>query len=420
MVRAVIFFIIIFSTVVVIKASASAQEWSGTERDVLRTLWIGSLSPLPNDPSNKVADDARAANLGRKLFFDKRLSSNGNVACSTCHQPDKGFADGLALARGVGQVPRHSPTIIGIAYSPWFFWDGRKDSQWSQALGPMESPVEHGATRTQIAKILQADTFYSRAYEEVFGRLPDVSDDKKFPDIAAPIDVPESRISWDAMKATDRRAVSRIYANIGKAIAAYERLILPGISRFDRYVKAVLDGDKVAQNKLFNADEAAGLRLFIGKGNCTRCHNGPLLTNHDFHNTGIPAIAGAPGNSGRAAGVRIVLQDEFNCLGPFSDATGAECRELKFAKVAGDDLIGSFKTPTLRNVANTAPYMHEGQLDTLNAVVDFYNRAPSARPGHSELEPLGLSKKETGYLESFLKTLNGSFSAPQQVLPTAE
>jgi cytochrome c peroxidase len=412
--RIAIFVAIFLAIVVATKAvPLSAQEWSGPERKVLRTLWIGSLPPLPNDPSNRVADDARAAGLGRVLFFDKRLSSNGNVACSTCHQPDKGFADGLALAQGVGLVPRHTPTIIGIAYSPWFFWDGRKDSQWSQALGPMESPVEHGITRTLIAKILFADTYYSQAYEEIFGRLPDLSDSQRFPGIAAPIDVPESRIAWEAMNVADRRAVSRIYANIGKAIAAYERLVLPGASRFDRYVKAVLDGDKVAQKQLFNADEAAGLRLFIGRGNCTRCHNGPLFTNHDFHNTGIPATTGAQGNSGRAAGVKMVLQDEFNCLGPFSDAAISECQELRFAKVAGDDLIGSFKTPTLRNVAKTAPYMHEGQLATLNAVIDFYNRAPSAKPGHSELEPLGLSKKEIGYLEDFLRTLDGPVSAPQ-------
>ena len=416
--RRFFFAIAILSVLISVAAPepSQAQTWTAEERGILRSLWIGSLPPLTADPSNRVADNAKAAKLGHKLFFDKRFSGNKEIACSSCHQPEKGFADGLPLAQGMGAVPRHAPTIIGTAYSPWFFWDGRKDSQWSQALGPMESPVEHGGTRTQLTKILFSDPDYSKSYGEIFGTLPDTTDESRFPNIAAPIDVPLSRAAWDAMKTADRKIVSRIYSNIGKAIAAYERLIIPGPSRFDAYVEAVLNGDQAVQKRLFNDDEIGGLSLFIGKGNCTQCHNGPLLTNNDFHNTGLTPRTDAPGNVGRAAGIKSVRKDEFNCLGQFSDAEDAVCGELKFAKVSGIELIGSFKTPTLRNLGKTAPYMHEGQLSTLSAVVEFYNRAPKAKIGHSELKPLRLTKTELVRLERFLMTLDGPLIGPQALM----
>ena len=393
---------------------SQAQTWSEEELGTLRSLWIGSLPKLPADPSNRVADKAYAAKFGQKLFFDKRFSGNQEIACSSCHQPEKGFTDGLPLAKGIGIGSIHTPTIIGTAYSPWFFWDGRKDSQWSQALEPLESPFEHGGTRTQFTKILFSDPDYRNFYEEIFGNLPDTTDEGRFPSIAAPIGASQSRNAWETMKAADRQIVSRIYSNIGKAIAAYERLIIPGPSRFDRYVKAVLGGNQAAQKRLFNEDEISGLRIFIGKGNCTQCHNGPLFTNHDFHNTGLTSLIDAPSNLGRAAGIKSAWADEFNCL--FSDAKDANCIELKFAKLSGVELIGSFKTPTLRNLGKTAPYMHEGQLPTLKAVVDFYNRAPKARLGHSELSPLYLTNSELFRLERFLIALDGPLVGPEALV----
>ena len=393
--------------VAALRDQARAQTWSQEELATLRTLWIGSLRALPADPSNAWADDARAARLGHKFFFDTRFSGNGMVSCATCHEPERACTDGLPLAKGMGTAGRHTPTIIGAAYSPWFFWDGRKDSQWSQALGPMESTVEHGATRTQIAKIIAADPSYREAYEDIFGRLPGLSDEARFPSPAAPIDVPDSRAEWDGMTSEDRSAVSRIYANAGKAIAAYERLILPGPSRFDKYVEAVLGHDSAAAQAAFSADEVAGLRLFMGKGNCTQCHNGPLLTNNDFHNTGLGSPIGVAQDVGRASGIKSVLGDEFNCLGPFSDAGPGDCAELRFAKTEGAELTGSFKSPTLRNVAETAPYMHDGRFATLAAALDHYDRAPDASIGHSELTPLGLSARELAQLESFLMTVSG-------------
>ena len=131
-----------------------SPQWTEAEIAAIRALWLGSLPPLPPDPSNQYADDARAAALGQEFFFDTRFSVNGEVACATCHLPELDFQDGLPLAQGVGTTTRRTMPIAGTAYSPWLFWDGRKDSQWAQALGPLESPVEHGGARTQYAHLI--------------------------------------------------------------------------------------------------------------------------------------------------------------------------------------------------------------------------------------------------------------------------
>ncbi len=144
--------------------------WSDDEVAVLRSLSIGSLPPLPPDPSNHYADDTRAAMLGQELFFDKRLSVNGKVACASCHMSQLGFEDGQPLAQGVGTTTRQSMTIVGTAYSPWLFWDGRKDSQWAQALAPLESAVEHGGDRTLYARLIARH--YRTQYEAILARCP--------------------------------------------------------------------------------------------------------------------------------------------------------------------------------------------------------------------------------------------------------
>lgn len=392
-------------------ATALAEHWSPDEKQILRSLWIGSLEALPPDPSNKYADNPKALALGHRLFFDVRLSSNGLVSCATCHEPARSFTDGKVLAEGVGTTGRHAPTIIGMAYSPWFFWDGRADSQWSQALGPLEAAVEHGGTRTQYVKLILSDSEYRSAYEAIFGALPTVLGLAQLPDRGMPSGDAAVRASWNALSSLERTAISRIFANLGKAIAAYERRIVPGESRFDRYVAAVLSDDPAA-GALFTPDEFAGLKIFIGRGNCTQCHNGPMLTNNAFHNTG----AGAKHDLGRAQGVQDALKDAFNCAGPFSDAGADGCGELSFAKTEGIDIVAAFKSPTLRNIAETAPYMHNGQFASLRSVLDHYKRAPKAAVGQSELRPLNLSESELQQLERFLLTLSAPLDVPDALL----
>src|SRR5688572_2984668 len=363
--------------VTVVSAAAPREErWTEEEVAQLSSMTLRELGPVPADPTNRVADDPRAAELGRTLFFDTRLSANGEVSCATCHVPDKEFQDGTPLANGVGVTNRRTMPITGMAHSPFLFWDGRKDSLWAQALGPLESPVEHGGSREQYARVIAAH--YRPEYEVVFGPMPALS---------------------------TRDEATAVFVNMGKAIAAYERTIEYAPSRFDRYVENLRDTGRAPQDVLA-ADEVAGLRLFIGKASCANCHNGPLLTNNEFHNTGVPARAGLPADRGRLAGADAVLRDEFNCRSRWSDAAST-CAELEFL-VTGDHVLErAFKVPSLRNVAERAPYMHAGQFSTLREVVDHYNRAPESPAGHSELEPLRLSAQERRQIEAFLRSLSG-------------
>lgn len=380
-------------------AVSARSGWTTAQLDELRSMSLIELEPLPPDPTNRVADDARAADLGRRLFFDTRLSSNGRVACSTCHQPERGFQDGIALAVGVGTTARRAMPIAGMARSPFLFWDGRKDSLWAQALGPLESPVEHGGTRTQYAHVVAES--YAREYEQLFGALPDLS---AVPRSAGPVADPDAALAWSALSSAQRDEVTGVFVNVGKAIAAYERRIEFGTSRFDNYVDAVTAGQ--SGQGILADDEIAGLRLFIGRANCTQCHNGPLLSNNEFHNTGVRPRPELAIDHGRLTGATAVLSDEFGCRSRWSDAR-ERCSELEFLVTGEHTLDRAYKVPSLRNVAERAPYMDAGQFATLAEVLDHYNRAPAAATGHSELRPLRLKPSELDQLEAFLRTLSG-------------
>jgi cytochrome c peroxidase len=382
-------------------APGGGDRWTAGQIELIGSLSLAALGAPPADPTNRVADDAEAAALGRRFFFDARFSSNGLVACATCHEPTLGFQDGKPLAKGVGETRRRAMPIAGMAHSPFLFWDGRKDSQWAQALGPLESAVEHGGNRAQYAHVV-AD-HYAAEYERVFGALPDLS---RVPREAGPVENANAREAWARLSETQRDAVTGVFVNIGKAIAAYERTIEPQRSRFDEYADALRATSRAPSNVL-SSEEVAGLRLFVGEANCTRCHNGPLLTNNDFHNTGVPARTGTQPDVGRLAGAADVLRDEFNCRSRWSDAGTAQCAELEFLVTDAESLAGAFKAPSLRNVAARAPYMHAGQIATLGEVLDHYNRAPAALVGQSELEPLGLSAAQLRQIEAFLRALAG-------------
>jgi cytochrome c peroxidase len=409
--------------------SARAPRWTPEQRAMLRSLSLTSLEPLAPDRSNRHADDLRAAALGRELFFDTRLSGNAQVSCATCHQPDRDFQDSKPLANGVGTTARRTMPIAATAHSPWMFWDGRSDSQWSQALGPLESAVEHGGTRTLYAHVIAEH--YRESYEAVFGALPDL---QALPRNAGPVADTAWRSAWTRIAPARREDITRIYANIGKAIAAYERRIEYAPSRFDRYVDAELAGRSHTPADSLSPDEEAGLRIFIGKANCTNCHNGALFTDQHFHNTGVLLMAPPSGashlrsevrdqlsptsqlvaavDSGRTVGVRQAIAGEFSCMSKYSDATPDDCDEVRFAVTDGEELVRAFKTPSLRSVASRAPYMHAGQFATLEDVVAHYNAAPRAPFGHSELKPLHLAPVEQRQLVAFLRTLSSPIAAP--------
>ena len=387
--------------------------WTPAELTTLRSLSLAALPPVPPDPSNAVADDPRAAALGRQIFFDPRFSGNGQVSCATCHLPGRYFTDGKTLGQGMGIASRHTMSLIGSSYSPWFTWDGKADSQWAQAFGPLENPAEHGGDRLTYARVLAAN--YADEYAALFGPLPDLSDTNRFPPHAAPFGTGAQQAAWQQMAPANQETVTRMLVNMAKTLAAYERTLLPQAARFDRYVDALAqaqaDGkgksSTVVTDSSLSGDEIGGLRLFIGKAHCINCHNGPLFTNFEFHNTAIPNTPGFPLDHGRRDGAALLKASTFNCLGPYSDAAPEECGETRFLKVGGATFDGSFRTPTLRNVAETAPYMHAGQFGTLDEVLQHYNQGGFALLGHNELAPLNLSSQEAAQLEAFLKTLTG-------------
>ncbi|NND19318.1 MAG: cytochrome-c peroxidase, partial [Silicimonas sp.] len=286
-----------------------AADWTAREMELVRSLSIAGLPQLPPAPSNRVADDPRAAELGRALFFDPRFSGNGQISCASCHSPETGFQDGRPLAIGLRPTTRRTMPLAGAAYSPFHFWDGRADSLWSQALQPFEAAEEHGGNRTAFVHLIAKH--YRAQYEAVFGTMPDVS---HLPPHAGPVPDASARLAWSNMAAENRAAVTTVFVNMGKAIAAFERKIQPAETRFDAWVA---DADFPSPG-LLNPTEIAGLRLFVGKAGCIDCHNGPLLTNQSFHNTGVPLAGSA--DIGRAKGVRMLVLSPFNCRGKYSDA----------------------------------------------------------------------------------------------------
>ena len=351
-------------------------------KDVAKILTHSPLGAPPPDPTNAHADDPKAARLGQFLFFDKRLSANGEIACATCHDPARAYADGKTLSEGLGVGKRHVPSLLNVAWQRWLFWDGRADSPWAQATRPIESPTEMGSDRNRIAQLVTSDPGLRGAYAAVFGAVPT-------PD-----------------------AADRILAQTGKALEAYERKLVSADSQFDGFASALKSGDAAAQARYPEAAKR-GLALFVGKANCRLCHAGPLFSDGEFHNVGVPTLdKSPPRDAGRFAGIEEVRNDPFNCGGAFSDdPKGARASELAML-VRTSDLWGEFRTPTLRNVARTAPYMHQGQYATLRDVLKYYSTlegtVPAGHHGEQVIKPLHLADGEIDDLIAFLETLNGA------------
>lgn len=346
---------------------ACRPAWSPEERAL-----ILAMSPLPApspSPTNRLADSPDAAAVGHRIFFDPGFSANGAVACATCHVPELHHTDGRTVGQGIAAVTRNTPTVETVAWQTWFFWDGRADSAWAQAAGPLTHPKEHGLDAAGVrARVLAA---YAEDWARLWG---EVAED------------PE-----------------RVLAEVGKVLEAYERTLSPGDSRFDRWAAGLAAG---RDDDTLTAEEKAGLRLFVGRAGCVRCHHGPLLTDHSFHNLGLPQTPGFEVDPGRADGAPKVLADPRNCRGPYADP--APCDELRYLDPTFADWAAAFKTPSLRNVAVTGPYMHAGQFATLDEVVRFYDTLPG-QPllGHRELtlQPLGLTEAERAALVAFLGAL---------------
>lgn len=389
-------------------ACASPPDWTPAEQRVLRSLSLTSLAPPPRDPSNRVADDPAAARLGAALFGDVRLSRSGRVSCASCHRANQAFTDGRALAQGEQLARRNTPAIVPAIYNVWQFWDGRADSLWAQALGPIEDPAEHGFSRVDVARVIARH--HASDYARAFGPLADFGNPAALPPGASPRGDDEARRRWAAMTDEHRHRVNVVFANAGKAIAAFERTLRPARSRFDEFADEALERGRSAHlTKL----EQTGLRLFIGKAQCLQCHSGPLFTTGNFFATAVPERDGVI-DVGRTEGIDRVAEDEFNCLGPYSDAKPSDCEELRYMSRDGTGFLAAFKVPSLRNLARTAPYFHNGSAATLDGVIDHYVRAPVPPfPAHTDLRPVTLDAYEKAALVAFLKALDDE-PAPNQ------
>ena len=395
---------------------ALAVNLSASQRRRIRRL--SPRPAAPPDPTNAYAEDERAADLGHRLFYDERLSGPGNVSCATCHDPERGFSDGKQLAETIAQGTRHTPTLIHVAQQRWFFWDGRADSAWAQALAPLENPIEMDGDRTAIAHTLRNDGQLRLEYEQVFGRLPDLSDPARFPAHARPMEsAPEDprAVAWGGMSAEDQRTITQIFVNVGKSIAAFERRLVSDDAPFDRFVRglgATPDEDDPTLLSALSSSAQRGLELFIGRGNCTLCHLSPLFSDREFHNTAAPPLDGGElEDPGRYDGAKRVRESEFHAASEWSDEVDGEAaRRVRTLKVDSESW-GEFKTPTLRDLSGRGPYMHQGQFATLRDVATFYSTLEGAagRNHHAEqvLLPLELEESELEDLVAFLQSLDG-------------
>ncbi len=394
-----------------------------TEDELETISTLSPMPPVPEEATNAVSDSDAAAHLGRFLFFDERLSKNDEVSCASCHRPNHGFSVPTRQGRGLEATPRHPPSLLNAAYHRWYDWDGKADSLWAQAARPLENSGEHGFSRTRVARRVASQAKLRRAYERVFEKMPDLSSDDRFPPEARPTpetpDSPAQR-AWEAMRAEDRKSVTRIFTNVTKAIAAYERRLVSRDAPFDRYVAGLESGDEEKLDAI-SPSAKRGLGLFIGEAECVNCHNGPAFTDEAFHNLGLGPRPWLPRrDEGRWEGVAAVQNTELNATGAMSDAREGEAAEwLKYLKRTPED-HGQFKTPSLRSVELTPPYMHGGHFQTLEEVVRFYSTLDEQPTvGHREemLEPLGLSDREVDDLVAFLRSLTGESLPPRLLTP---
>jgi cytochrome c peroxidase len=392
---------------------------------------FASLSPLPAvppDPTNRYADNAAAAALGQRLFFDPVFSGPlkldtdlgtagqaGRVSCASCHSSAY-LADGRSnpatVSIGTDIHTRNSPTLINSSFYSWTNWGGRFAAQWELPLAVAENPLTMNGNRLQLAhRIFSA---YKADYEAVFGSLtPEIGSDlTRFPASGKPKPAATTAVPnppdgpWEGMTAADRTIINTILANYSKAMAAYLRLLVSRNAPFDAWVA----GDSTA----ISPAAQRGAYLFVGKGKCVSCHSGPTFSDNDFHALGVPQTGtNVPAtDDGRFKDVPPLLASIFNVNGAFSDKTDT-------GKLAGltnpmpDSAKGQFRTAGLRGVALTAPYMHSGQLATLEAVIDFYDAGGGASA--VGLSSLGLTAQEKAELIAFLGTLTGD-SVPGTLL----
>ena len=352
--------------------------WPGFSKEEMAKIARHGPWPPPQrqDPSNRVSGRREAVALGEKLFFEPRLSGSGSVLCATCHVPFRAFQDSRPRAVGLAQVDRNTPSVLNVRFYRWYGWDGAHDSLWSQSLRPLLDAREMNASAAHVANLLR--TLFEVEYEKAFGARPTGSDEE-------------------------------LLVDAGKALAAFQETLVSARTPFDEFRDAVVREDREGMMRYPPAAQR-GLRTFVGKGNCALCHLGPHFTNGEFADTGVRFFA-APGrvDPGRHGGIKRLKDSRFNLLGRYNDdAQRASATGTRHVEALHRN-FGEWRVPSLRNVARTAPYMHDGSLATLRDVVMHYSELNEERlhaDGEAVLKRLGLTAREIDDLVEFLKTLS--------------
>jgi cytochrome c peroxidase len=366
--------------------SCAAQTITFTAEETRKILSHGPW-PLEKDKSsnsdlgNQYSDTKAAQAFGKTLFFDKRLSPSGTMACATCHQPSKAFADGIALSKGLikgTSLSRNSPSLLNGKHERWLGWDGSADSIWSQNLRPLFDPNEMGSSPDHLREFVISSSNFSKQYIVVFGT------------------------------SARQHPAELVSVNLAKAIAAYVTTLQSGKTPFDLFRDA-LAASNVKQMAAYPISAQRGLQIFVGKGQCGTCHVGPMFSNGEFADIGISFFV-RPGevDSGRHGGIRALVVNPFNLLSKYSTADAKATEKTRFVDPQHRN-FGEFKVPSLRNVADTAPYMHNGSLPKLESVVAHYSELNLDRlhaDGDQILKPLRLTQQEQADLVAFLVTLS--------------
>ncbi len=377
--------------------AACTPDLSPDEERELKQLEL-RIADLPASPTNVVADDPRAAELGRRIFFDERMSADRSVACASCHDPAEGFSDPRPLSLGVGdrEGSRHSMPITNTAFQQVWFWDGRADSLWAQPLQAIESEQEMDFTRAEVAHFVAAH--YRAEYEAVFGPLPDLQ--------AVPARARPGLAVWDAMTEHQRDDVQRVFANTGKVLEAYQRRVVCVDTRFDRWARAELE---------LSSAERAGAARSVRNG-CIDCHGGANFSDGEFHNIGLGSSSTEP-DRGAADAMQRIEADVMNGAGRYSDDPLAGARRLaELAAVARP--LGAFRTPSLRGVAQRRSFGHLGHEADVEAFIgDVYDDPHLHRGAVGELDPEVRGVEAEGDdVIAFLRTLDCP-PPPAAILP---
>jgi cytochrome c peroxidase len=362
----------------------------------IQTLSLGEaepMGPVPQSIENAFADDVHAKDLGRVLFFDTELGPHG-ASCATCHEPNAWFSS-LRTRREPGSEDfRGITSVVDSAYYGWHAWHGRKEHLWQLAQVPIEKASLLDGNRVEVVHHVY-DAWYGEYFRDVFGLgTVDLSDIPTEGNPGKPMALEEDSTpgDWEAFTCDQRARVNAVFKSVGSALEAYMRSMVSGPTPFDAYVA----GDFEA------IDDAAkrGLRLFIRKANCIACHSGPKFTDNGFHNIGLPL---APELSDRKSAIEELRMEAERAKECDPDASPPDLEPT-------DELRGALRTPSLRNVAMTRPYMHTGSYGTLQEVLWHYDTAHAAAVGDLDwrIWPLELTDAEIEDLVAFLRTLTST------------